>query len=336
MRMNSMSRIAQLTVWCWLLCSLLMAAGCAPDRQALRRTGPAPLDMAQLQRQFAAGDFAAIDRYVAEQLADKTNPVCRENLITLYSELPATENAGELLQEWSRQNIASPALHTLRGMYFILYAWQARGTGWANTVTPEMKKLFRERLDIARTELAYAYELNPADPNSSAIMLVVERGSNPDSAAMETWFQRAIAADPYHTRAFLSKQTYLYPKWRGSIAETLQFARAGSALGPHNPRLFLLLPNAHNELYWRTDEGERDGYYNAEVWAELLALYQQATARYPDHHLIHNSFARDAVRAGQHAVARREFALVGEVWAPEVWDDAAEFTVAREKANAGN
>ena len=42
------------------------------------------------------------------------------------------------------------------------WAWEARGTGWAFTVTPAAGQLFDARLRRARTELEKAIQLNPS------------------------------------------------------------------------------------------------------------------------------------------------------------------------------
>jgi hypothetical protein len=56
------------------------------------------------------------------------------------------------------------------------FAWEARGNGTAETVTPQGAKLMEERLAAAEQCLQKAYELDPADPQAAIEMLGIELG----------------------------------------------------------------------------------------------------------------------------------------------------------------
>src|SRR5438552_17887560 len=53
--------------------------------------------------------------------------------------------------------------YLLKGHFYLHYGWYARGTGWAQDVSPEGWKLFGERLRIADKALRNAWELNQKD-----------------------------------------------------------------------------------------------------------------------------------------------------------------------------
>ncbi|MDH7501935.1 MAG: hypothetical protein QHJ82_04360 [Verrucomicrobiota bacterium] len=73
----------------------------------------------------------------------------------------------------------------------LIEAWKARGSGWANTVTPEGWKGFEDHLAKARAALTQAWKLHPQRPLAPCCMVTVAMG---DSDANETriWFDRAI------------------------------------------------------------------------------------------------------------------------------------------------
>lgn len=62
------------------------------------------------------------------------------------------------------RNVSAPEYVQLevRGEYYVTHAWQARGRGWADTVTEEGARLFYERLDEAQSALEQAYAANPS------------------------------------------------------------------------------------------------------------------------------------------------------------------------------
>ncbi|MBX9725315.1 MAG: DUF4034 domain-containing protein, partial [Candidatus Obscuribacterales bacterium] len=59
----------------------------------------------------------------------------------------------ELLKEWLKEIPDSATARGILAQLYIDYAWQARGSGYANTVTDEAWKLFRERIELARATL---------------------------------------------------------------------------------------------------------------------------------------------------------------------------------------
>lgn len=87
---------------------------------------------------------------------------------------------------------------TFAGASYTHYAWDARGGGFADTVTPEGWKQFAERLKIAEKLLTTAYERNPADTAAAVEILSIELGQGQGRDVMEKWFKRAIDADPAH------------------------------------------------------------------------------------------------------------------------------------------
>jgi hypothetical protein len=63
-----------------------------------------------------------------------------------------------------------------KGRFYTEYAWDARGGGYADTVTEEGCKGFYQRLALAEQALTRAYELDPTDPDAATWMLQVVLG----------------------------------------------------------------------------------------------------------------------------------------------------------------
>ena len=113
-----------------------------------------------------------------------------------------------------------------RGGFYTDYAWEARGSGMANTVTEVGWRLFNERATEARKALEEAWNLDNTDSQSAAAMITVEMAigeGNRDE--MEKWFWRAMNADNDNLDACNKKLLWLEPKWHGSPEDMLEFAR---------------------------------------------------------------------------------------------------------------
>lgn len=220
----------------------------------------------------------------------------------------------------------------LKGEVYTDYAWDARGKGWANTVTPEGWKLMAERLAEAEEALTEAWKKNPDDSEAPTQMLVVELGQGKGRAVMETWYQRAMAADPNNLSACKKKLYYLEPKWYGDEEQMLKFARELVAGGNWDARLPFELVVAHYTLAGYTEN--REDYYkkNPAVWKDLQSVYEPYLKRRPDSVFDHSFYARYACWCGQWKVAKEQFDLLGDRVLLKPFKDRAEMERLRAEA----
>lgn len=102
------------------------------------------------------------------------------------------------------------------GDHEIDLAWKSRGSGFANTVTPEGWKGFREHLAKAREHLTAAHALAPDVPTAANRMITVAMGEDGDQETPMEWFERAIAAQVDYHAAYDAILNSLLPRWGGS------------------------------------------------------------------------------------------------------------------------
>jgi hypothetical protein len=208
-----------------------------------------------------------------------------------------------------------PGYHLFSGNRLIDSAWEARGGGWANTVTPEGWRLFGERLEAARRELEEAWRLDPDDPRPGARLIVVHMGLSTGRNAMETWFRRAVAADPDDWTAYNNKLYYLEPKWHGSHDEMIAFGR--ECLDTQNWRAGIpfMLVDAH-ETVARQDGGpgvDAKAYYaDPAVWRDVRAVFDGHLVNAPDDVRRRSQFARYATLAERWPEADAQFRILGD------------------------
>ena len=159
----------------------------------------------------------------------------------------------------------------LKGNSYADMAWQARGSGWAKTVSNEGWRLFGERLEIAGEALTRAWELDQTDPRIALAMMRVELGQSEGRPRMELWFRRAMALDPDYYEACRSKLNYLDPKWAGTIEEMLKFGHLCVTNKTWGGRVPLILVEAHRTIRaeYASDSMKADYWKAPEVWLDV-------------------------------------------------------------------
>lgn len=84
-------------------------------------------------------------------------------------------------REFVEKAIATPnvdpwILNMLGGRYHIHAAWDERGSGFTNTVTPQRWRGLESHLKRAQTYLLKAWELHPEYPEAAANLITVALG----------------------------------------------------------------------------------------------------------------------------------------------------------------
>ncbi|MGH9594575.1 MAG: hypothetical protein ACRD5L_15900, partial [Bryobacteraceae bacterium] len=163
---------------------------------------------------------------------------------------------------------------TLDGAKEINAAWQARGGGYANTVTREGWQGFSEHLAKARDDLTLAWNTRPDFPLAPCRMMTVALG---DSGAeeMRTWFDRTISAQADYPEAWSEMRWGLRPRWHGSEAALLALGRTAINTGRFDtdvPRKFFdCVADVESEMDLPAG---RHIYDRPDIWPELQTMYQ--------------------------------------------------------------
>jgi len=209
---------------------------------------------------------------------------------------------------------SDPSLLLLKGQFYTDYAWKARGTGFANSVSNQGWQLFAQRLEIAEAALTEAWKLNPKDPRIAREMITVELGQGHGRPRMEQWFQRAMSLDTNYYDACYAKLNYLQPKWYGSTEDMLEFAGEcvnSSKWGGHIP---LILLDAHELISAPLNREARRNYFRRpEVWADLKQAFDKFFRLNPGATGWHHNYAWYAYVAEQWTDLNRELKLLGPV-----------------------
>jgi hypothetical protein len=217
----------------------------------------------------------------------------------------------KLFPAWSEARPKEPGAWAFKGAQYVKYAWDARGIGMANTVKDEGWKLMAERLKVAQEALEHAYALDPTDPRAPTEMLAVELGQGEGRDRMESWWKRAMEANPDNYQACTSKLYYLEPKWYGSAEAMLAFGRECLKEGNWEGRIPFVLRDAHWTLAGYAKD--RDAYFaRPEVWQDIRSVYEPYLARHPESAFDRSYYAYYATLCGQWGEARKQFEVLGD------------------------
>lgn len=239
--------------------AVLFAASRLPGNPAIRRKQLTDAIAGLTGQKGAEGVLllAQIDEWAASGGKGKPEPV----LDALKPALAAMKNGSDWVWQmlfWSKKgekflkahgakvlevfhsvpNIEPWFKHYFIGRYEREKAWEARGSGWANTVTEAGWKGFGEHLKKARAELTESWKLNPQHPATATAMISVAMGGSEEPLdEMRQWFDRAIGARFDYMPAYDAYRGGLLPRWHGSDEMLLDFGRECAKTGRFDTRV---------------------------------------------------------------------------------------------------
>jgi hypothetical protein len=202
----------------------------------------------------------------------------------------------------------------LKGDSLIRRAWQARGTGFASTVTAEHARQFEEQLEEARQVLEGAWSIRPGFAQTANLMLEVELGASRGRAEMEKWFERAMEADANNSDACSTKLNWLDPKWYGTREEMVTFGRACRDTGNWRRGITLLVVEAHDRVSPKlaTDAARNEYMRSSEVWDDVRTVYTEYFKHHPLDDVSRSKYAVYCYLSGRYEMSHGQFLIVGE------------------------
>lgn len=242
------------------------------------------------------------------------------------------------LKEKRLQTILKAIRLQTRGIFLIRSGWEARGSGFANTVTEEGWKTFHERLTEARKVLHESWELKPNDYRTANFMLMVEKAIGGDRDEMEKWFERAMKAFPMNKKACEQKLDWLDPKWHGNLEDLMAFGRACRDTKNWEAGITLQLADAHFRASQHLDKEEKTRYLRSqEVRGDIQKVYEEYLKHYPGDNEERSRYAAYCYVCGLYTESDKQFKILGDdfhyffQW-PKKWMEQVRAYVAQEAA----
>ncbi len=204
------------------------------------------------------------------------------------------------------------------GDYFTEMAWAARGAGYANTVSSSQFQTFDGRLQQARALLEQAYAKYPNEPRIPGFMLRVALGGSIDVATAETWYQRAIKADPTFYNGYVAREWYLQPRWCGSVDDEWKFVQECVATQDWANRLPMIIAPGLNNV---ADDGDSGIYSRDDVWQVVNTTYRKYLEMYPRAFMYRTYFLRAAYLGNHPDVMKEQYKILGPKWDDDILSD---------------
>ena len=149
------------------------------------------------------------------------------------------------------RNVAQdrPLPYIVSGLHAIHWAWEARGSGTANTVTQKGIQLFFQRLLTAQALFEKAISLDDSYAEAYIGQIVIAMGTGFERNQLWALFAKALMRTPDHFNAHSQMINALAEKWGGEPGEAFIVAHKAFARAPAGSPLTCLVAMAHLE-HW--------------------------------------------------------------------------------------
>jgi hypothetical protein len=226
------------------------------------------------------------------------------------------------LQAWVTARPKSITARVALARAYLMYAYDARGNGFANTVSDSGWKLFENRTTQAKQILDEASTLPAKCPEWYVDMLLVAQNQGWDADRARALFDEAFKFEPgyyYDARVLAS---YLLPKWSGEEGATEKFTQevADRVGGDQGDALYFEVASADYVICGCGDNPKMS-------WERIEKGFESSEKLYGVSMLNLNRIAYLSTHFGRTdpIVADKVLTRIGEQWDEETWDTQENF-----------
>lgn len=265
----------------------------------------------RLDEAAGRGDWHAVSALIT--------PVEDQDLRAFYVGVLADRGGPQpWIGRWLTAQPQSALPHLVRGAHAVHWAWEARGSGAASTVSQEQFAAFFQRLEVAEDSLEEAVRIDPGDATAWAELINTAIGRQLGVDEAERRFQEVVARHRWHRSAHARMLQRKCAKWGGSDELALEFARSTVEQMPAGCTLGSMVAVAHFEAALRADGATEDYLGRPEVLAEVHAAADKSVRhprfrRIPGHQTADGWFALVFQLAGDHPAAAERFDAIGDL-----------------------
>jgi hypothetical protein len=237
-------------------------------------------------------------------------------------------NRFELVEHWTNARPASVPARLVLARTYSEYAWNARGGGYANNVTPERRKLFSERLAKAHDVLNDIHVDMREDPEWYRLMLMVLA----DSGQMDKYqkcLRKGLALEPDYDWFDKLTAWFSLPRWYGNAGDWLKVAEAAAARTAAEDGDSSYTRVAWH--IWNSVDGANSQINssfladNQVSWPRLCQGFRDMEKYYPGSLWNMNVFCRFACMAKDKKTARELFDRIGKNWDIDIWSNRLQY-----------
>lgn len=230
----------------------------------------------------------------------------------------------KFLKDWISAQPKSITARVALASFYVNYAWLARGTGDASTVSAADQKLFSHRMGQALQVLVEAEVITNQCPVDFDTMQQIQlsRGSDPATAKKE--FNAANTYEPHYSAFCFNQVNYLLPRSFGDEGDWERFAtKSADALGGDQGDILYA-----RMVWWVNNQHVYDDLFKDTgcSWPRVKNGMSLLIKRYPDSVSACTEMAYLAFLASDRETSRSFFLRIGPSMDNSVWaNDKAHF-----------
>ena len=228
------------------------------------------------------------------------------------------------------ENPNSVTLLLTQAHFYMNWAWNARGNGFANEVPDEAMALFRERNAIAQSILDNNDEISDIDPHWYVLKLalMVDAGQH-RSAAFAALIDEGTEKFPYYPGIYFAGARGLGPQWGGSMHLVEEFARIAVERTRDKMGAFL-----YPLIMWEVSRNFKFEPLLDPVidWELMAAGMEVVAASYPVPWNFEH-FALFSCMGGQFETTANMLDKKTEIYHPKIWEGEMAYRICRSLAD---
>jgi|HubBroStandDraft_6_1064221.scaffolds.fasta_scaffold69837_1 hypothetical protein len=233
------------------------------------------------------------------------------------------------LKTWVAKDPQSVTARVALANAYIGWGWQARGSGYSNSVSSGGWYWFGKSVGIAKATLIEVARLPEKTPSWYSAMQKVAQAEGWSREDEKELFDQAVAFEPSYYYFYQYHAGFLLPKWYGEVGETQAFINEVTA-GIPEPDSSMLYFELSDSVACQCDP-DRDTLKDIS-WEKAKEGYANIERLYGTVNVKNNRYAYMAYMAGDKAAAKQAFALIGDKPGGFVWHDKNAFLEAKKWA----
>ena len=237
----------------------------------------------------------------------------------------------DTLKQWISVWPASATARIAMAGTYENFAYHARGTGYATSVSDTGWQLYGQRIALEAEYLAEASRLKDKDPFWFEAMQHVALAQGWDKSQAKELTDLAYAFEPEFYHYYREYANFLLPKWYGEEGEAEAFAEEISKRLGGKQGAFVYFEIA-SVVTCQCDSEDTD--MERLSWPKIKEGYEALGQLYGYSYLKVNRFAHMAFEARDRAAGQQAFALIKDNWDPSVWRTSERFESAKQWAMA--
>jgi len=310
----------------WIFFSLGLAGQAASMVDPTKDGGPERAEFSRAVRQlFLDEDFARLETMAEKLWQEKSRfsdgwwklQLFHSAFSVSYTERARFDWDGcfARLRRWEEkfpQSLIAPVMH---GWVMNAYAWEARGGGFANTVSSDGLKKFNERLHQTRVMLQDRPELKTR-PGYYEVMITVALGEGWEKPAFDRLFAEAVAIAPDYEEIYCKRANSLQEKWYGGPGEWQKFAADSADSTKADLGMSL-----YTRIVWTIVGTKKiEAFRAAKIdWPRMRQGFEDLAHRYPDSLWNKNAYCYFAYAANDRETVRRLLEELEGKITPSLW-----------------